>query len=908
MDEPKKQFLNVIDQSTNILVTVRSNPSIDQLAACIALTLMLNELGKRATAVFSGKVPPVLEFLEPQKTLQPNTDSLQDFIISLDKSKADKLRYKVEDNAVKIFITPYKVALTKKDLEFEHGDFNVDVVVALGVHVQEDIDHAITTHGRILHDATVAILNVEEGTAKDLGNINWLDDNAGSLSEMVANVADELIGTQTEALDNQVATALLTGIVAETNHFGNSKTKPETMQAAAKLLVAGANQELISRKLASAVLPAAPAFNDANDTPAADETAVQVAEPGSEIKPQALAGTKTETEAEAGPESGPDEATAEEPAEEADGKPAKPAKSGHHARKSDEPAPESTDPPSPPRRPAKPEDLNDETAEAVSDEEKSLLSLLEAVDQAPSDQKPADEEAAQPALAEAATGEDGDEPADGQATAKESDDAVDALAISHPDDHLHTGTGLSAAADGHGTAAEAEVQVHDDGPGPLDQGSERSEAMPVVPDVPAPLGNPLTEISEAKESPLDQPNPGAVAPLEDIEASDQKTYDLNQISVPASIPLTPAEEAAREALAAAGDAAPAAAAEPVAAEPPAAISEPSLADISADLMKSLEAAAPPPAAPAPPAAPMTEEQALMAMIGQAEPPRTDAASEPTSAPTAPAPNDNAGTIQPLRDQNGFLGEPPLHDKKANAPKGSTASVDNTLDPTKFAVTPPTMGGSLTASHEPANLEVPADPLSVPTDQSGMPMKHNQSSFIEQKAKDEDDEGPSGGSNGGQPPTLIHHGGKKVVAPLPASEVAAATKHLDLSLVQDTVPMPPDVAPPGLSSLGAGPQAAAAPAEPFGPRQALEAALGAYENGPAGQPAQAFTPQQTFGPQSDPTLQALHLPDMADIVPPPAFNPLPQSPPQPAGAMPPMTPPPLAAAAPAPSPQLANPYQ
>ena len=133
MDTQKAQIVDRLKQANNILITVSANPTVDQLSAAIGTALLLNKLGKHATAVFSGAVPSILEFLEPSKTLEANTDSLRDFIISLDKNKADKLRYKVEDNHVRIFITPYRTSISDKDLVFSQGDFNVEVVLALGV-------------------------------------------------------------------------------------------------------------------------------------------------------------------------------------------------------------------------------------------------------------------------------------------------------------------------------------------------------------------------------------------------------------------------------------------------------------------------------------------------------------------------------------------------------------------------------------------------------------------------------------------------------------------------------------------------------------------------------------------------------------------------------------------------------
>lgn len=249
MDQ-KQQIAEKLKQANNILVTVSTNPSVDQLAACIGLSLALNKLGKHATAVFSGTAPSTIEFLQPEQTFEDDIDSLRDFIISLDKAKADKLRYKVEDTVVKIFITPYHTSISDKDLEFSQGDFNVDAVVALGVKAQADIDQAIAAHGRILHDATVVTLNVAPGG--EFGGINWMDPAASSLCELVTELVETM---DKQAIDSQIATALLTGIVAETNRFSNNKTSPVTMSVSASLMAAGANQQLVVTKLETAVAP-----------------------------------------------------------------------------------------------------------------------------------------------------------------------------------------------------------------------------------------------------------------------------------------------------------------------------------------------------------------------------------------------------------------------------------------------------------------------------------------------------------------------------------------------------------------------------------------------------------------------------------------------------------------------------
>lgn len=242
----KQELVEQLQKANNVLVTVSSNPSVDQLSAAIGLTLILNKLNKHATAVFSGETPSTIEFLQPEKTIEKNTDSLRDFIIALDKAKADKLRYKVEDKFVKIFITPYHTSLSEGDLEFSQGDFNVDVVVALGVHQREELDQAIIAHGRILHDAVTVSVNNKQ-TAQ-LGALNWFQADASSLCEMVVGLIEPLQGEKA-LLDSQTATAFLTGVVAETERFSNVKTTPHTMNISAILMKAGANQQLVASKL-----------------------------------------------------------------------------------------------------------------------------------------------------------------------------------------------------------------------------------------------------------------------------------------------------------------------------------------------------------------------------------------------------------------------------------------------------------------------------------------------------------------------------------------------------------------------------------------------------------------------------------------------------------------------------------
>ncbi len=257
MDEikAKQQVVEKIKEASKILITVSDSPSVDALSAALGLTLLLDKQEKYATAIYSGETPPAIAFLEPERSFDDTTDSLRDFIIALNKDKADHLRMpkpQPDDDMVRIYVTPYKTTITEADLEFSQGDYNVELVIALGVDNQDHLDKALDKHGQILHDA--AIITITAGDqSSDLGGVDWHDAGASSLSEMIAGLAEALKDDKKKSLLNQpIATALLTGIVASTDRFSNEHTTSKAMTVAAALMAAGADQKLIADELRAA--------------------------------------------------------------------------------------------------------------------------------------------------------------------------------------------------------------------------------------------------------------------------------------------------------------------------------------------------------------------------------------------------------------------------------------------------------------------------------------------------------------------------------------------------------------------------------------------------------------------------------------------------------------------------------
>ena len=280
-----------IQHSTNILIALSKDPNVDEISAAIALAFVLDQQKKHVTAIYSGQTPNALEFLRPEETFQKDISSLQDFIIALNKSKADHLIYQVEGDYVKILITPYKGQIKKEDLEYSYSDYNVDLVIVFNVNSGSEIDSALSEYGRIMHDAMA--INITSSVPGRFADLEWSDPSKSSVCEMVYDLLGEL---EIDNTPQEVATALLTGILSATERFSNNRTKPTTMAVASKLMEAGADQQLISSNILKAETPAVAAENSfatqsptTNETPAAPAAQETPAAPATQEIPEAPA-------------------------------------------------------------------------------------------------------------------------------------------------------------------------------------------------------------------------------------------------------------------------------------------------------------------------------------------------------------------------------------------------------------------------------------------------------------------------------------------------------------------------------------------------------------------------------------------------------------------------------------------
>lgn len=239
---PKQQTSEAVRQAQSILVVTGQNPSVDQVASVVALAMILRKLGKKVTALVSEPPQRSLSFL-PLDNLDSNFGGLRDFILKVDLSKAevDKLKYTIDDGKLNIHITPFKGGFAPSDVTFAHGDYHYDLMIVVGVPTRARIDRAA---GDL---TTTPMVNFDFHRSNDnYGAINLIDPTAASLAEMLVSLSESL---ENGLIDEPIATAILTGIIASTDRFTATHTTPKALTIAAQMMSAGAKQQQIIKNL-----------------------------------------------------------------------------------------------------------------------------------------------------------------------------------------------------------------------------------------------------------------------------------------------------------------------------------------------------------------------------------------------------------------------------------------------------------------------------------------------------------------------------------------------------------------------------------------------------------------------------------------------------------------------------------
>lgn len=243
-----QQIKTEIENSKHVLIVFNNHENSDATAAALALSYILGKMNKSVDIVCPDFAPTKnLGFLNGLKDIKSEMEHLQKLIIKVDVSqtKIETLSYDIKDNWLSIYLTPKSGLLTKEDLRTAQSAYKYDLIITLDTPELDTLGKMFLNNSDLFY--RVDIINIDCHAANErYGQINYVDLNATSVSEIVYRLTKQLWETQ---LDENTATALLTGMIAATHSFKTTNVTPLTLQSASELINHGANREKIIQNL-----------------------------------------------------------------------------------------------------------------------------------------------------------------------------------------------------------------------------------------------------------------------------------------------------------------------------------------------------------------------------------------------------------------------------------------------------------------------------------------------------------------------------------------------------------------------------------------------------------------------------------------------------------------------------------
>jgi phosphoesterase RecJ-like protein len=238
---PAQQAQELVSRATRILVVTREHAPTDALAAAVGCGLFLKKMGKQADIVVPGFDPKTAPAFLKTEEVRSTAGAMRAFHVTLDVSKTPlgELMYDVKDGKLEITVVPKEKEWGPGDVAFRNGEDRYDLVIALdaadqkslGALAREQADFLYRTHA----------INVDcSSTNEHWGQVNLVDMNAVSTSEILFRLFENW---NRNLITEDVATALLAGMISKTRGFRTPNVTPKTLAISSSLISMGAKRE-----------------------------------------------------------------------------------------------------------------------------------------------------------------------------------------------------------------------------------------------------------------------------------------------------------------------------------------------------------------------------------------------------------------------------------------------------------------------------------------------------------------------------------------------------------------------------------------------------------------------------------------------------------------------------------------
>ncbi|MBU1933935.1 DHH family phosphoesterase [Patescibacteria group bacterium] len=240
----EQQIFEQIKKASDILITFKKTWDGDSVASALALFLFLKKMDKNVEVVaekFSLDKP--YSFLPCYSEIKHELNNLRKFIISLDitNAKVNQIKYKQEKNQLNFIISPSDGFFSSTDITSGASGFKYDLIITVDTPDLESLGQVYDNDAEFFYQTP--IINIDHNsTNESFGQINFIELTAVSTSEIVFSLFESL---NHELVDENIATCLLTGMIAETKSFKTNNVTPRALMTASQLMSLGARREEI---------------------------------------------------------------------------------------------------------------------------------------------------------------------------------------------------------------------------------------------------------------------------------------------------------------------------------------------------------------------------------------------------------------------------------------------------------------------------------------------------------------------------------------------------------------------------------------------------------------------------------------------------------------------------------------
>ncbi len=245
--QEQQKLFEIIANSSRILVALPANPNGDTLGSSLALAEFLRKLNKEADVYCQKGDFGNLSFLPGIEQVRHDIILPKSFVITVgtEHAKLDELSYDIAPEKINIYLKPKKGNFLPDDVSFSSEVAGYNLIVCVDTPSLELLGELYEKNAELFFQTPK--VNIDNHiNNENYGNINLVDVTAASTSEILLGL---LKNYEASLIDENIATNLLAGIIAETNSFQHNKTTPSSFTSASELIAYGARQQEIIKHL-----------------------------------------------------------------------------------------------------------------------------------------------------------------------------------------------------------------------------------------------------------------------------------------------------------------------------------------------------------------------------------------------------------------------------------------------------------------------------------------------------------------------------------------------------------------------------------------------------------------------------------------------------------------------------------